>query len=140
MNITAEQTAALKSYAAWAGDQWIRRLRRDWMRSGSEWDGAWAYLQQLRNDAGFDLSRWAAEQAPEGMRVHGQNSVADSIERCMRELGSGETSLGAALRKHFPTAVYGSEDPGMAQALYAAQLAYVRAWVGLNVPECRVPE
>ena len=49
---TAEQVAALAAYAAWAGDDWKDRLASDWMRAGSEWDGEWAHLQQLRNNFG----------------------------------------------------------------------------------------
>ena len=57
-NITIEQAKALESYAAWAGDDWKNKLRADWMRAGSSWSGEWAYLQQLRNDPGFNLSEW----------------------------------------------------------------------------------
>jgi hypothetical protein len=49
---TAEQMAALTAYAAWAGDGWKDRLASDWMRAGSEWDGPYHLLHQLRNNCG----------------------------------------------------------------------------------------
>jgi len=48
----AEQLDALKQYAAWAGDNWKSKLSRDWMRAGSEWDGPYPLLQQVRNSLG----------------------------------------------------------------------------------------
>lgn len=55
---TPPQLNALSEYAAWAGEEWKTRLRADWMRSGSLWrseTSGWGYLQQLRNERGFDL-------------------------------------------------------------------------------------
>ena len=59
---SVDQLASLRDYAAWAGDDWRSSLSRDWMRSGSEWPGEWAFLQQLRNEPAFDLSTF--ELAP----------------------------------------------------------------------------
>lgn len=47
-----DQLKALKAYAKWAGKDWKKKLSRDWMRSGSEWDGPWHLMQQLRNQLG----------------------------------------------------------------------------------------
>lgn len=49
---TIEQLDAIRQYANWAGGDWKERLASDWMRSGSEWSGEWAHLQQLRNTLG----------------------------------------------------------------------------------------
>jgi len=52
MSPTDEQLAALGAYAAWAGDDWKYRLTSDWVRAGSEWDGPYHLLHQLRNTLG----------------------------------------------------------------------------------------
>lgn len=49
---TTEQLVALRAYADWAGKNWKTQLRRDWSRSGSQWNGEYAHLQQLRNQFG----------------------------------------------------------------------------------------
>ena len=54
-DITPEQLDALRAYAEWAGDGWQLKLRLDWLRGGSRWDGEWAPLQQLRNRIGSAL-------------------------------------------------------------------------------------
>ena len=57
-----EQLDALRAYAeGWEDDGWKRRLRLDWSRAGSDWEGPFHLLQQLRNShgpawlLGFDL-------------------------------------------------------------------------------------
>ena len=55
--LTANQKAELADYQAWAGKNWKRQLRNDWMDSGSSYPGEWGYLQQLRNEKG---PRWLA--------------------------------------------------------------------------------
>lgn len=50
MNI--RQIKAIVDYAEWAGSKWKNKLKVDWMRAGSEWDGDYALLQQVRNEQG----------------------------------------------------------------------------------------
>ena len=52
MTPTQEQLEALRAYAEWAGRDWKQRLALDWMRAGSEWDGPYHLLHQVRNRLG----------------------------------------------------------------------------------------
>jgi len=59
---TPEQKEALASYREWAEQkrpavEWKTQLLLDWHRAGSQWPGEWAYLQQIRNQAG---PKWLA--------------------------------------------------------------------------------
>jgi hypothetical protein len=59
--LTAEQRQAVIDYAKAHGDDWQRKLRRDWMRAGSSWDGPYHLLQQVRNSHG---PSWLAKVRP----------------------------------------------------------------------------
>jgi hypothetical protein len=65
--MTPDQARALSDYIRWAGPEWQTKLRRDWMRGGSEWPGEWAYLQQLRNTLGNTMAaaQELVDQEPE---------------------------------------------------------------------------
>jgi len=64
IKISQDHIDALHQYAKWAGRNWKSMLREDWMRSGSNYPGEWAYLQQLRNRIGptglgnLNLTEW----------------------------------------------------------------------------------
>lgn len=55
--LTQEQKNELESYAKWAGKDWKRQLRFDWMKANSKYPGEWAFLQQIRNQFGPDWLR-----------------------------------------------------------------------------------
>ena len=58
--LTREQFQALRDYAEVVGEDWKRRLSRDWMRAGTDVYGfsdRYCYLQQVRNRLG---PKWLA--------------------------------------------------------------------------------
>ena len=53
--LTREQMEALVAYRAWCkgrGVEWRRQLADDWMRAGTDWDGPYHLLHQIRNQQG----------------------------------------------------------------------------------------
>src|SRR5690349_4719146 len=108
-DLTPEQAAAIRAYAAQHGRTWKDQLLSDWMRAGSRtYRGEWCYLQQVRNqkgpswlrsmtlepatettDQGENFDPWSRTPQParhDGAPDEGQGAAGQS-SRALREHG-----------------------------------------------------
>jgi|SRR5690349_5339753 len=81
-DLTPEQAAAIRAYAAQHGRTWKDQLLSDWMRAGSRtYRGEWCYLQQIRNQKGPSWLRSMTLEPATETTDQGENFVIPGAER-----------------------------------------------------------